>query len=100
MIDKIPKVVSLLSYGEENAKTARELVALLGYKNDYYVRKEISQLRIGGYWYILSSDKGFFLMSTDAEYERYIRHMRGRARKITKIIEVAEQGRQRMKKGA
>ena len=92
-MDKTPKIVSLLSQGQDNAKTAKELQALLGYRNLRDVSKEINTLRNKG-WIILSSvtgvSKGYFLPSTYQEVKIFVRTMYSRISEIKKATKSAQ----------
>lgn len=82
------RVFDLLSPGEENALTSRELEALTGWA-ERIIRKRIRLERLAGYP-ILSSGKGFFLPASGAELRRYARSIAHRAAAVAEIAHAAE----------
>ena len=82
------RVFDLLSPGESNAITSRELEALTGW-TERLIRKRIRYERLAGLP-ILSSGKGFFLPASDAELRRFARSIAHRAAAITEIAHAAE----------
>ena len=82
------RVFDLLSPGEENAITSRELEALTG-GNERLIRKRIRAERLAGLP-ILSSGNGFFLPASGAELRRYARSISHRAAAVAEIAHAAE----------
>lgn len=81
-------LVDLLSEGEENAITTRELCKLLGW-NSREITLYINALRRSGK-VICSSDKGYFLPSCLHDVERFYRHMTSRQKEIEKAKQSAK----------
>ena len=78
-------VSSLLMTGEANALPARELVALLGVKDCREVSKLVERERRAGVPICASvsgEDRGYYLASTPAELERYLRSLDRRLKSI------------------
>ncbi len=78
-------VASLLHYGEANAVPARELAALLGVKDTREVSKLVEHERRAGAPIcaaVSGEDRGYYLASTTAELERYLRSLDRRLKNI------------------
>ena len=82
------RVFDLLSPGEENAITSKELETLTGW-TERLIRKRIRHERLAGLP-ILSSGKGFFLPASGAELRRYARSIAHRAAAVAEIARAAE----------
>ena len=82
-----------LSKGMENAKTARELCSLLGYKTMRDVTKEVARLRCNGE-VICSSNvngyEGYYLPQRKSELANFIATQHGRIREMQKSVMPAE----------
>lgn len=88
------KIFDVLSEGAENAKTAKEIQKLLGYKNVRDVTSEIAQLRQKGAVIISNNSaecSGYYLPSDDiSEIKHFVRSMYSRIREIKKAVKSAE----------
>ncbi len=78
-------VSALLHHGEANAVPARDLVALLGVKDTREVSKLVERERRAGAPIcaaVSGEDRGYYLASTTAELERYLRSLDRRLKNI------------------
>ena len=86
-------LIEYLSTGKENAKTARELCTLLGYKNTRAVTQEIARLRCEGA-VICSSCRegrhGYFLPADDSDVLAFSRQMHSRSTEILRAVAPAD----------
>jgi len=86
MINKI-NIVDFLSTGAENARTAKELQALTGYRTQRHVTQEIHNLRVRGVTICSDNNykcQGYLLPANINEVERCNRQMNSRIYKIQK----------------
>ena len=87
-------VSSLLMTGEADALPARELVALLGVKDCREVSKLVERERRAGVPLCASvsgEDRGYYLASTPAELERYLRSLDRRLKNIRLTREAVQE---------
>lgn len=85
-------LLEYLSRGQENAKTAADLQALLGYRTVRDVTKEVHRLRKAGE-VICSSTRepfGYFLPDNNKDIERFRRQMLSRIKQIAIALKSAE----------
>jgi len=87
-------LLDLLSEGEENAKTARELMTGLGYDNDRSVAADVAQLRKRGEIICCANDsgvKGYFLPASRSDVEKFVRRTENRLREIERMVQPARE---------
>ena len=86
------ELLDYLSRGQENAKTATELQALLGYRTQREVTKEVHRLRKSGEVICSSTHDpfGYFLPENNSDVLRFKRQMLSRIKQIAIAVRSAE----------
>ncbi len=81
-----------LSRGAENAQTASELVALLGYKTRRDITREIARLRKKGFCICSScvEPMGYYLPENHSDVLRFKKQMYSRIKEIKAAVKSAE----------
>lgn len=79
---------TILPKGEEHAIKSADLAARLGFENTRQLQVDIAKARGNGVM-ILSSGRGYYLPSSKAEVERFVKTMRARALNTLKAIKTA-----------
>lgn len=85
-------LIDLLSEGEANAKTARELMRPLGCDNIREVASEVARLRKAGFIICCAGDsgtKGYFLPANSDDVQRFVRRTESRIRETEKMLRPA-----------
>ena len=85
-------LLEFLSEGEENAKTARELMPVLGYGDVRDVAADIARLRKQGaiICSVTGSDaKGYFLPANRDDVVRFVRRTESRIRETERMLQPA-----------
>ena len=85
-------LMQYLSRGQENARTASDLQALLGYRTQREVTKEVHRLRKAGEVICSSTHEpfGYFLPDNNKDVERFKRQMLSRIKQIAIALRSAE----------
>jgi len=85
-------LLDFLSEGEENAKTAQELMRVLGYESVRMVAADVARLRKQGEIICCVSDgnfRGYFLPENRADVERFVRRTENRLRETERMLQPA-----------
>lgn len=85
-------LLDLLSEGEENAKTARELLPLLGYDSIREVAAEVARLRKAGNIICCAGDsgnKGYYLPANSEDVKRFVRRTESRIKETELMLKPA-----------
>lgn len=85
-------VSDFLSHGRSNAKSLRDLCAMLGME-EREVRKKIQQERKQGIPILSDNVHGYYLPENASDTTKFVRSMRGRASQICAVADAVERGR-------
>lgn len=84
-----PAIADYLGHGQGAAITRRDLENMTGL-DGRKVREVIQQERLNGIPILSDNQSGYFLPVDEAEAERFVKSMRGRAREILKVARAVE----------
>ena len=91
--DTSNSLFAFLGEGEQNAKTARQLMQSLGYNSVREVAADIARLRKRKNIICSVTDanvKGYYLPANRSDVERFVRKTRSRIRETEKMLKPAE----------
>ncbi len=85
------RIADFLSHGRSNAKSLRELCAMLGME-EREVRKKIQRERLAGVPVLSDNATGYFLPESMKDIEAFAQSMRRRAGEICRVADAVESG--------
>lgn len=84
------RIADFLGRGQESAQSLRHLVNVTG-ENSRSIRRQIELERRNGTPILSDNLRGYFLLASEDERERFVRSMRGRAHEILMTAAAVEQ---------
>ncbi len=88
------EIIDILSFGKENAKSARYLQSILGYRYVREVTSEINRLRKKGVIICSSTDAtspGYYFPSDEKEIYEFVRQMDSRIKDMSLAVSSAKE---------